>query len=406
MKGKRLIQVYFCCNWDITKVAYNVSSLHFDFHNFRGANLFKKTSSAKGGSGNSALFFILKCCSKSDGLIKCLDDCLKVSTGSTYENPKWSVDLSFFTDRGKLYINKKGKDGKETVKRLHRRQAANKSLFLKILEYENTVDPAISRYSRAFLDHPVSQLYIDSRWAEVGWIFYTMIMLCHFIYSIAFSSYALLFCRYLCPMSIEENYYSTENVHLLSFSSMANHFSQKIVCNLTQNYTSIDDIQVSQVFFTPIANIAIAIWICLIIFTVLMTMRELTEFYDQGAYNWYEADTWIHIFIMVMFALCSFQNPFSDDVWVRKYQHHAAAWGVFATWIQMMLYMERTPQFGAYIHLLRKVARTILNLFVAYFSLITAFAVTFYLLFPSHYAFDNGIPAAFVKVFPLTNKNT
>ena len=346
----------------------------------------------------------MKCCSKSDGLIKCLDDCLKVSTGSTYENPKWSVDLSFFTDRGKLYINKKGKDGKETVKRLHRRQAANKSLFLKILEYENTVDPAISRYSRAFLDHPVSQLYIDSRWAEVGWIFYTMIMLCHFIYSIAFSSYALLFCRYLCPMSIEENYYSTENVHLLSFSSMANHFSQKIVCNLTQNYTSIDDIQVSQVFFTPIANIAIAIWICLIIFTVLMTMRELTEFYDQGAYNWYEADTWIHIFIMVMFALCSFQNPFSDDVWVRKYQHHAAAWGVFATWIQMMLYMERTPQFGAYIHLLRKVARTILNLFVAYFSLITAFAVTFYLLFPSHYAFDNGIPAAFVKVFSLTNK--
>ena len=131
-------------------------------------------------------------------------------------------------------------------------------------------------------------------------------MLCHFIYSIAFSSYALLFCRYLCPMSIEENYYSTENVHLLSFSSMANHFSQKIVCNLTQNYTSIDDYQVSQVFFTPTANIAIAIWISLIFFTVLMTMRELTEFYDQGAYNWYEADTWIHIFIMVMFALCSF----------------------------------------------------------------------------------------------------
>ena len=85
-------------------------------------------------------------------------------------------------------------------------------------------------------------------------------------------------------------------------------------------------------------------------------------------------------------------------IFVKRYQHHAAAWGVFAAWIQMLLYMERTPRFGVFIHLLRKVSKTILNLFLSYSSLLVAFTLTFYLLFPSHYAFNNDLPSVFVKV--------
>jgi hypothetical protein len=100
-----------------------------------------------------------------------------------------------------------------------------------------------------------------------------------------------------------------------------------------------------------------------------------------------------------MFGICSFHRfSFDGEVWVRRYQHHTAAWGVFATWIQMLLYMERTPKFGLYIHMLRKVARTVLNLLWAFLSLLIAFSLTFYLLFPAHYPFDNDIPSVFVKV--------
>ena len=83
---------------------------------------------------------------------------------------------------------------------------------------------------------------------------------------------------------------------------------------------------------------------------------------------------------------------------VYKFQHHAAVWGIFATWFQMLLYMERTPKFGLYIHMFRKVAKTVLRLFWAFLSLLAAFAFTFYLLFPSHYAFSNDLPSVFVKV--------
>ena len=214
-----------------------------------------------------------------------------------------------------------------------------------------------------------------------------------------FSAYVILVYRDLCPLSIDKNYYSDENVALSSFSSMSNHFGEVIFCNLT---AAAINPTIDNSSFSFEANLAIIAWICLLIFTIALVVRELTEFYDQKNQNFLEVDTWIHFWIVAMFFLCSFhQNPFTGNVTVYRYQHHAAAWGMFATWIQMMLYMERTPQFGVYILLLRKVARTILNLFVAYSSLLTAFALTFYLIFPGHYAFDNGI-ATFVKVKNLT----
>ena len=307
------------------------------------------------------------------------------------------MDFSFFTNRTRLF-NRETVDGKEQIKRVKRKTSANESLFLRIQKYESSTDPEISRYARAFLEHPVSQLYVHNRWEEMGWIFYLLIMTCHFIYSMTFSMYAIQVYRNLCPMSIEENYYSSEDVTIHSVTSMMYHFNEPVICQLNAaNSTS--GTFLKSFPFTTRANLAITAWICLIIFTILMFIRELTELYDRKKQNFYELDTWIHLFLMAMFVICSFhQNPFTETVTVKKYQHHAATWGVFATWIQMLLYMERTPRFGAYIHMLRKVSKTILNLFWAYLSLIAAFAFSFYLLFPSHHAFNNDIPTVFVKV--------
>ena len=304
------------------------------------------------------------------------------------------MDFSFFTNRTRLFT-RETVDGKEQIKRVKRKTYANESLFLRIQKYESSTDPAISRYARAFLEHPVSQLYVHNRWEETGWIFYLLIMTCHFIYSMTFSMYAIQVYRNLCPMSIEENYYSSEDVTIHSVTTMMNHFNESVICQL--NSTSGPFLKSFP--FTTQANLAITAWICLIIFTIVTLIRELTELKERKKQNFYELDTWIHLFLLVTFVICSFhQNPFTETVTVKKYQHHAAAWGVFATWIQMFLYMERTPRFGAYIHMLFKVLKTILNLFVAYLFLIAAFAFSFYLLFPSHHAFNNDIPSVFVKV--------
>ena len=111
-------------------------------------------------------------------------------------------------------------------------------------------------------------------------------------------------------------------------------------------------------------------------------------------------DTILHIFMVIMVAICLWQNnPFDGDMSVSKYQHHAAVWGCFTCWIQMSLYMERLPKFGIYLLMLRKVARTFMKLAWSYTSLIFAFGCAFYLVFPSQYYFQNDLPSVFVKVF-------
>ena len=151
--------------------------------------------------------------------------------------------------------------------------------------------------------------------------------------------------------------------------------------------------------FTRDANWAIIAWICLIIFTFIVVFRELVDFIDQKVQNFYEIDTWIHIGMVVSVSICLWHsNPFDGEMTVQKYQHHAAVWGTFLTWIQMSLYMERLPKYGIYLLMLRKVAKTFLKLTWSYLSMLMAFGFTFYLIFPSQYYFQNDLPSVFVKV--------
>ena len=357
---------------------------------FSGADLFKKTpKGVGGGAGRSPLYYILKYCSRSEGLIRCLHNCINISEQSTYQNAKWSVDFTFLTKQ--LCVFKETmKGGQIVTERMSRKKLAERSLLLKMQKYENDSDPRVSESASIFLDHPVTQLFVNRRWDEIGWIFYCFILFSHFLFSMIFSVYTILVYHDLCPLNMTTNYYGDESVFLTDLSSWSSHLTEKIVCNMT---TANGD------FFLPKANFALTAWVCLLIFTITTMLREISEFYDQKWRNFLEIDTWIHFFMIAMFGICSFHsNGFNGTMVVYRYQHHTAAWGIFATWIQMLLYMERTPRFGLYIHLLRKVAGTVLSLLGAFLSLLIAFALTFYLLFPAHYPFDNDIPSVFVKV--------
>ena len=345
----------------------------------------------------SPINWIMKNCPQA--VIKSLDDCMEPKESSTEENPDWQIDFGLLTRSHKMFKNEIVK-GKTKLSALNRKELADQSLLLKVQEYQGRGDESFQSGATEFLKHPVTQLYVKKRWDEAKWIFYIVVMLMHFIYSCTFSLFAVLVFHDICPLSQDENYYSEKQVKLLHSSTWE--FWDKIECtglrtkgnNFTENA---DDWQ-----FTMDANWALAAWVCLIIFTTIVILREVSDFIDQGRQNLKEIDTICHIFMVVMVAICLWQNtPFDGTMSVSKYQHHAAVWGCFTCWIQMSLYMERLPKFGIYLLMLRKVARTFMKLAWSYTSLIFAFGCAFYLVFPSQYYFQNDLPSVFVKVFKI-----
>ena len=339
-------------------------------------------------------YYITKFCSNS--ILHCLDDCIKPASDSTYENPKWDLDVSFLANQHKMHVDAEN-DSNEGVsyrvsikKRVGRKELARSSMLLKLQRYECGKDIGLKEGARNILDHPVIHTFIRKRWDEIKWIYYILIMMMHFIYSITFTTHSILVYHDICPIPREENYYSTNRTSLANFNFIED-LKKEVPCNITAcNETQGRIINYS--------------WICLLVFTFFLFVKDAVNFIDQKWKIFYQIDTWVHFFIAVMACIClsheklyNSQTP-KKEMTVYKFQHHAAVWGIFATWYQLFLYMGRTPVFGLYINMFQRVAKTFLRLIWAFLSLLAAFTFTFYLLFPSHFAFDNDLPSVFVKV--------
>ena len=71
-----------------------------------------------------------------------------------------------------------------------------------------------------------------------------------------------------------------------------------------------------------------------------------------------------------------------------------------------MLLLGKTPKYGAYVEMIRKVTRSIMRLLVSYFFIFVAFATSFYLLFPSHFEYQSNLVMALTKVFIIKERST
>ena len=362
---------------------------------YRGANMYKKTSNEREGTPmKEPLYYITKFCPTS--MASCLDDCIKPAPDSTYEHPNWGLDFSFIFENNKMHTkvgNKADEDVSyraSTINRVGKREPKRSSILLKLQRYDGSKEPALKESARSILDHPVVHTFVHKRWDEIKWIYYILTMLSHFIYSLTFTSHCILVYHDICPISLDENYYSTNRTSLFNVDFIQD-FKTEIPCNVTGK----NETKVKIMMFT---------WICLLIFTFILLVREVLDFIDQKRQKFYQVDTWIHWGIIVMACIglahgnCYHVLTSFQSIKAYKFQHHAAVWGIFMTWCQLFLYMGRTPTFGLFINMFRRVARTFLNLIWAFVSLLLAFTFTFYLLFPSHFAFDNDIPSVFVKV--------
>ena len=83
---------------------------------------------------------------------------------------------------------------------------------------------------------------------------------------------------------------------------------------------------------------------------------------------------------------------------MHRFQHHAAAIGVFLVWGELMLMIGRLPLFGIYVQMFTTVAKNFFKFLAAYFCLLIAFALSFAVLFPNYQSFNGN---ALVKVLVM-----
>ena len=95
----------------------------------------------------------------------------------------------------------------------------------------------------------------------------------------------------------------------------------------------------------------IVVWVLLIMSTLVLSAKEVFQLmHSQKLYflNW---ENWVQWGIIINVVMVSFHtNPFSSlHSWVElvsRWQHHAAAIGVFLVWGELMLMVGRLPTFG------------------------------------------------------------
>lgn len=152
----------------------------------------------------------------------------------------------------------------------------------------------------------------------------------------------------------------------------------------------------------------LCVWALLLASTgVLLAKETFQVMHSQRAYfaNW---ENWVQLGIIVNVVLVSFHrdpSPALEEgrfaVLVERWQHHAAAVGVFLVWSELMLMIGRLPTFGIYVQMFTTVAKNFAKFLAAYFCLLVAFALSFCVLFPNYQSFNVAVPAAIVKTLVM-----
>ena len=261
-------------------------------------------------------------------------------------------------------------------------------------------DPSLrDAFERVFL-HPTTEAYFFGRWSQIKYAYYMVPLFCHFIYSIAYSSYAIIIYRHICnataTIDFKRNVSYPNEVEMLGY---ATNLEMGRKCTIYDYDNKSENIQHERRVVQALIS-----WILILVLTALIVMQEICKFlYYRAEKNlkryFCSMETASYIWLIISVVLINFhQDPFRGPVVLQAYQYHAAAVGVFSTWVIQMLLMRRIPKVGMYIQMLRPVSATFFQFFSGYVYLFAGFGCSFYILFPDKYAFKNDLPAVFIKV--------
>ena len=166
--------------------------------------------SAKNNEGESVLYFIMKHCPNS--LIKCLDNCVNQGNNRrmTRHDKSFSaqsVGLEVRLDFNTLDLRKQYR--KENESKYKKRKLGDLEnttdptiFFSQVLSIKQNNDPSLNSIIEDIFLHPVSQTYFYLKWSEIKYLYYFAVLLTHFIYSLTYSTYAVLVYRTICNPSV------------------------------------------------------------------------------------------------------------------------------------------------------------------------------------------------------------
>ena len=139
-----------------------------------------------------------------------------------------------------------------------------------------------------------------------------------------------------------------------------------------------------------------AIYVFLALNTLILLVREIF----QLVYNWSHYVTSMEDLMegsMVILTASYLIAIFTCDSTVIS---HLAAWSVFLSWIEVILFLGRHPRIALYIHMFTSVLNILLKCILMYSPALIAFALSFHLLMPYNDVFlDPG--SSFLKIFVM-----
>ena len=162
---------------------------------------------SKNKEGVSVLYFIMKHCPNC--LIKCLDNCVNQGNNRRMTRhdksiSSQSVGFEVRLDFNSLDLRKHYRKENDFKKRKlgDIENTTDPTIFFsQVLSIKQDNDPSLNRIIEDIFLHPVSQTYFYLKWSEIKFLYYIVILFTHFVYSVFYSTYAVLVYRTVCNPS-------------------------------------------------------------------------------------------------------------------------------------------------------------------------------------------------------------
>ena len=227
-----------------------------------------------------------------------------------------------------------------SVKELKARAGeGNLGMFLNMGQSNVKGSPVVS-----ILEHPLVKSYLHLKMKQVQYFYWVLIM-CHFIFSVVFSIYAVLTFAFLCPPTAKDR-------------ASRKDFIARVTCNGLPEREDIDS--------EDIQSTILASWIFLTFFTIVFMLREsgkVPSLPTSRKKCWallkhlckFETlrNTVMIILMVVLIYPRLLTGPPKLKSEVGRWEYYFACIASFLLWIEMLVMIGRVPMFGKYIQMYR-----------------------------------------------------
>ena len=220
-----------------------------------------------------------------------------------------------------------------SVKELKARAGkGNLGMFLNMGQSNVKGSPVVS-----ILEHPLVKTYLHLKMKQVQY-FYWILIVCHFIFSVVFSIYAVLTFAFHCPPSEKDR-------------DMRRNFTSTVQCNGSQQRKDMEHIK----------NTIFASWIFLIVFTIVFILRESGKVPGLPTSH---KKCWALVkhsckfetlrnTVMIALMVTLISTGPKPALEVRRWEYYFACIASFLLWIEMLVMIGRVPMFGKYVQMYR-----------------------------------------------------